>query len=118
MLHLFYLNFINIFQGFLQYFILFIHTQPTSKKAVQDILEKAKEVCVPIAAPGKKGGASKSGGSKSAGAAQAARSAAAAAAAAASAAEVSKEPSKKSAPSSSKAAAEDKPAKKEATKKV
>uniref|UniRef100_A0A7M5X5E7 TOG domain-containing protein n=1 Tax=Clytia hemisphaerica TaxID=252671 RepID=A0A7M5X5E7_9CNID len=64
---------------------------PTSKKSIQDILEKAREVCVPIAAPGKKGGA-KGGASKSAGAAQAAKSAAMAAQAAAAAAEVSKEP--------------------------
>jgi len=83
--------------------------KPTSKKAVNDILEKAREVCVPIAAPGKKGGAK--GGSKSAGAAQAAKSAAAAAAAAASAADISKEPTKKSAAKKDDKPTESKPKK-------
>lgn len=71
---------------------------PSSKTVVQGILEKAKEVCVPIAAPGKKSGSKAA--SKGAGAAQAAKSAAVAAAAAASAVESTKEPvaSKKTAP--------------------
>lgn len=82
--------------------------QPSSKATVITILDKAREVCVPIKAPGKKGAA---GGKGGAGAAQAAKSAAIAAAAASAAVETSKEPSSKTA-SGGGDKKEEKPAKK------
>jgi len=87
---------------------------PSSKTAVNGILEKAREVCVPIAAPGKKVKAA-GGGGKAAGASQAAKSAAIAAAAASTAIDGgAKETSSKKPASSTKK--EDKPGKCESKK--